>query len=189
VGALPTSATAAPGLIAQGRSGETVVEFAVTIAQTGATGEYFSADGCLTRIAGFDGPMFAGEPATPANALFPATAIAQLKGRMVQAAIHVIDLEGVLTVRSRNSPTDPGTVIGEFAVVLQDVLTVFAPNQGLPVLDGEVVQTAAMPFGATGGPFGRKGQRLRLRATGLGTRTDPATNNSTLDVAGSWTAV
>jgi len=67
------------------------------------------------------------------------------------------------------------------------VLTVFAPDTGLPTLTGDMRQTFA---GALSGPlagktFGRTGTRLRFFATGIGTRTDLAPH-AQLEIAGNW---
>jgi hypothetical protein len=114
-------------------------------------------------------------------------------------SVHALDIVGTLTVYQRRSPGADfdhpnsfrdGRAVAEFALVLQDVLTVFAPATGLPTLTGDMRQTSAATLGAglSGMHFGVVKQRLRLFATGLGMLTDPKTLNAELEIAGNWTA-
>jgi len=110
--------------------------------------------------------------------------------------VHSLDIVGTMTVYQRSQPgasfSDPssfqvGVPVAIYDMTLQDVLTVFATNTGLPTLSGDMRQTAA---GRLSGPlagqrFGRKGARLRFFATGLGFKTDPAPN-ANLEIAGNW---
>ena len=45
-----------------------------------------------------------------------------------------------------------------------------APNTGLPTLIGDLRQTEAASLGGGKGKFGQNGAKLRLLATGIGTR-------------------
>ncbi len=78
--------------------------------------------------------------------------------------------------------------VAQFAVSLQDVLTVFAPGKGLPSLNGALQQTRSerLASAPAGRRFGHVGSRARLSATGLGELLDAATLNSKLDMAGHW---
>jgi hypothetical protein len=111
--------------------------------------------------------------------------------------VHSIDIKGVLTVYQRTHGgadfADPasfnvGKPVAQFDVTLLDVLTVFAPGQGLPTLTGDMHQTRAhqLSHHFSGKRFGLRGQRLRFHATGIGTLTDPVKLNSLHEIAGSW---
>jgi hypothetical protein len=204
-GAASTSpAQAAPATAARGGmvgiapAPDNAVEFRAQFRQTGSSGENFEAFGYLTQVAGArDGELFAGAPGE-STALFTAYAKGTLVNRIHDGSpVHTLDVDGTLTVYQRPAPgatfADPGsfrvgTPVAEFAVNLQDVLTVFAPGQGLPSLNGSLRQTASDKL--LGAPanrrFGHVGSRARLSATGIGTLTDAATLNSTLDMAGNW---
>jgi hypothetical protein len=175
-----------------------VVEFSSRIAQTGSAGQDFTSYGFLTRVAGTArSNLFAGSPRTVDQALLTAHASGQLAARFVDGAVHSIDIKGVLTVYERALPgadfADPasfkvGKPVAHFEVTLLDVLTVFAPGQGLPTLTGDMHQTRAHPLSQhfSGARFGLRGQRLRFQATGIGTLTDPVQLNSLHEIAGSW---
>jgi hypothetical protein len=175
------------------------VEFRAHFTQTGATGQNFEAFGYLTRVAGLaDAELFAGAPAGPGTALFTAVASGALVNRVHDGgAVHSLDVEGTLTVYQRSAPgarfDDPasfkvGIPVAQFAVTLQDVLTVIAPGKGLPSLSGALRQTAAERLASAPAArrFGQVGSRARMSATGLGELVDPATLNSRLDMAGNW---
>ena len=144
-----------------------------------------------------DGELFAGAPGE-STALFTAYATGTLVNRIHDGSpVHTLDVDGTLTVYQRSAPgatfADPGsfkvgTAVAQFAVNLQDVLTVFAPGQGLPSLNGSLRQTGSDKL--LGAPanrrFGHVGSRARLSATGMGTLTDPTTLNSILNMAGNW---
>jgi len=119
--------------------------------------------------------------------------------RSLDMSVHALDISGVLTVYQRANPGanfgnpasfQKGHVAGAFSLVLQDVLTVFAPATGIPTLSGDMQQTssATLNAGLAGKKFGALGQRLRMFATGLGQLTDPITLNANLEIAGNWTA-
>jgi hypothetical protein len=112
-------------------------------------------------------------------------------------SVHSLDIVGTMTIYQRSQPgatfTDPssfqvGTPVASYDLALQDVLAVFAPGQGLPTLTGDMLQTAAHALSGplAGRIFGRRGTRLRMFATGLGTLTDPVTLNAQLEIAGNW---
>src|SRR5262249_54572624 len=78
-------------------------------------------------------------------------------------------------------------LVARFALTLQDILAVFAPSQGIPTLTGDMRQTVANRLqGGSGGAFGRRGERARFLATGLGRLVDPITLNAELEMAGNW---
>ena len=197
-GPVTDAAAADASGVGAGPRGRTVVEFASRISQTGDQGGTFTSYGFLTRVSGARASdLFAGASRTAGTALFTAYATGQLAARVIDQAVHSIDIKGRLTVHQRRSPgadfADPasfraGTVVARFDVTLLDVLTVFAPGQGLPTLTGDMHQTAAaqLSHGLAGKRFGLRGQRLRFFATGIGSLTDPVHLNSVHEIAGNW---
>jgi hypothetical protein len=200
-----TDAAAAPGvgpgshLVGVAQAGSTAVEFRARFAQTGSTGEQFTAYGYLTTVHGAtDDDLFAGAAHDETTALFTAYATGALVRRFHDQSVHAIDIEGELTIYQRLSPgasfADPasfqvGTVVARFAMTLQDVLTVIAPAKGIPTLNGDMRQTLAKHLLGSGPArtFGHREARARFFATGLGTLIDPVQVNSQLEMAGHWT--
>jgi hypothetical protein len=196
---------AAPGAAAAGRPvadsqpGTTAAEFRARFAQTGPTGEHFTAYGYLTAADGAtDEDLFAGAPLSDSTALLTAVADGELVRRTVDQSVHSLDIEGTLTVYQRSAPGasfgapasfSDGTPVAVFDITLQDIVTVFATGQGLPTLSGDMRQTQSGKFNGVGGSrnFGHVGNRCRLFATGIGTLLNPATFNSILEMAGNWT--
>lgn len=196
MGAAPAEA-AGPGVIATGPPGTTLVEFVSRITQNASA---FSSIGYLTQVAGLEGDDLFTDPAhrDEAHALYVATASGELIARSVDGAVHSLDIEGELRVYLRDgggaSFSDPssfasGRRLARFALELQDVLTVIAPQTGLPTLTGNARQVDSA--NVRGRPFGRPGQPTRVVATGLGTRSDANTDSpqAQLSVAGSIIAV
>ncbi len=178
--------------------GGTAAEFRARFAQTGETGEHFVGYGYLTAAQGTtDADLFASATQNDTTALLTAYAAGELVRRTVDQSVHSIDIEGTLTIYQRSTPGasfgDPdsfrvGTPVAQFAVTLQDIVTVFAPGRGLPTLNGDLRQTNADQLsGGPGRMFGHPGLRARLFATGIGTLVDPVRLNSVLEMAGQWT--
>ena len=176
-----------------------MVEFRSRIAQTGDTGQQFASYGYLSSVAGARrSDLFATATTSEATALFTAYSTGALTMRTFDTNVHILDVVGELTVYQRDSPGASwddkasfavGVAVARFTLTLQDVLTVFAPMQGLPTLTGDMVQTGARKLPNSGGQvFGRAGQRLRFFATGRGTLIDAATSNSMLEIGGNWSA-
>lgn len=197
--AVASAAEAASPRVASGPASETVVEFRGRIAQTGDSGQQFSATGFLTRVRGLDvAQLFAGSP-TVGDALFTVYATGVLRNRVLDQSVHALDIRGELQVFQRTTPgasfDDPtsfqvGVSVATFELLLQDVLTVFAPASGIPTLTGDMRQTRSAGLGGAlaGREFGNSHQRLRMFATGLGMLVDPVTLNANLEIAGNWTA-
>ena len=193
----PAEATDVPHAAA-GPRGSTVVEFRARIDQAGITGEAFTSYGYLTRVTGtrrsdiFDSPTH-----DASTALLTAYASGNLRARVLDMAVHSLDIVGTMTVYQRRHGgadfSDPtsftvGAPVARYDLVLQDVLTVFSAGQGLPTLTGDMVQQSAR---ALNGPlaglrFGQRGSRLRMFANGLGQLIDPATFKAQLEIAGNW---
>lgn len=197
----PAHAETAARIVGVAVKGTTAVEFQVRFTQSGPTGELFAGFGYLTRLDGAaEEDLFSGGPHNETTALLTAVASGALTHRINDGTVHSIDIEGTLTVYQRAVPgasfADPGsfevgTAVAVFTVVLQDVLTVFAPGKGLPTLSGDLRQISADKIVLQDGrwPFGHVGARARLSATGLGTLTNPATLNSVHEMGGNWTTV
>jgi hypothetical protein len=198
--AAPAEAEAAAsggGAVSLGKSGTTTVEFRGRVVQSGATGHSFTSFGYLIRASHAKrAGLFHGTPLSESTALLTAFATGELRARTVDVAVHSLDIVGTMTVYQRKQPgadfTNPasfkvGTVVARYDMTLQDVLTVFATDTGLPTLTGDMVQTAAHALSGplAGQTFGRRGTRLRFFATGLGHKTDPAPH-AELEIAGNW---
>ncbi len=189
-----------PGTVGTGPRGSTTSEFRGRIAQSGPTGESFTSYGFLYATRGADdADLFSGSAHDVTTALLTVYATGELVARVLDQSVHALDIDGTLTVYQRSAPgadfSDSssfavGNAVARFAVTIQDVLTVFTPGKGLPVITGDMNQTSARHLGGplAGKMFGFKGQRLRMSATGLGTLIDPVTLNSLHEIAGSWTA-
>jgi hypothetical protein len=195
----PDSAAAAgSGDASHGPRGSTVVEFRGRITQSGSSGQTFTSLGFLTKVSHIArAHLFDGSPHSVSTALLTAVASGDLRARVLDMSVHALDIVGTMTIYQRRHGgadfADPesfqvGHVVARYDLVLQDVLTVYAPASGLPTLTGDMTQTKA---GALTGPlagktFGQRGARLRMFATGLGQLTDPVTLNAQLEIAGNW---
>lgn len=206
VGGLSAAAVASPAEAAGGdgvglgQQNGTVVEFRGRIDQSGHSGELFTSYGYLTRLVGAElAALFGGQPPSAATALLTAYASGDLKARILDVSVHSLDIVGTMTVYQRTQGgadfADPssfrvGTAVASYDLTLQDVLAVFAAGKGIPTLTGDMVQTtaSALSGGLAGQRIGRKGMRLRMFATGLGTLVDPVTLNAQLEIAGNWVA-
>jgi hypothetical protein len=200
---IPARASAVAGgqAVSLGERGTTTVEFRGRVTQSGSSGQSFTSYGYLIRASNADASGLFSDPTTPSDttALLTAYATGELQARTTDGVVHSLDIVGRMTIYQRDQPgasfTDPssfqvGTPVASYDMTLQDVLTVFAPAQGLPTLTGDMVQTAAAKLSGplAGQMFGRGGARLRFFATGHGTLTDPnpIAPHSQLEIAGNW---
>ena len=197
---VPARAEAGTGgqAVSLGATGTTTVEFRGRVVQSGSSGQSFTSFGYLIRVSGASHRgLFRGTGLSEETALLTAYATGELHARTVDQAVHSLDIVGTMTVYQRKSPgasfSHPasfrvGTPVARYHMTLQDILTVFAPDTGLPTLTGDMVQTAAHALSGplAGKTFGRVGTRLRLFASGLGVLTDPVRLNSQLEIAGNW---
>jgi hypothetical protein len=191
------AASSGGGAVSLGKSGTTTVEFRGRVLQSGASGHSFTSFGYLIRASHAKRTgLFHGTPLSESTALLTAFATGELRARTVDVAVHSLDIVGTMTVYQRKQPgadfANPasfkvGTVVARYDMTLQDILTVFATDTGLPTLTGDMVQTAAHALSGplAGQTFGRRGTRLRFFATGLGHKTDPAPH-AELEIAGNW---
>src|SRR5262249_56675318 len=152
--------------------------------------ESFTSYGYLIRASNADeSGLFAGTPpsgttALETFALLTAYATGDLVGRVTDISVHSLDIVGTMTIYQRSQPgasfNDPssfqvGTPVASYDMTLQDVLTVFAPAQGLPTLTGDMLQTSAATISGplAGQRFGRPGARVRFFAARLGAPVAP----------------
>ena len=196
---VPARAEAGTGgqAVSLGETGTTTVEFRGRVVQSGSSGQSFTSFGYLIRAShADDSDLFDGTPLSEATALLTAYATGDLQARTVDMSVHALDIVGTTTVYQRKQPgasfDDPssfrvGTPVARYDMRLQDVLTVFALDTGLPTLTGDMLQTAAQALSGplAGQTFGQRGTRLRFFATGLGNKTDPAPH-AQLEIAGNW---
>jgi hypothetical protein len=183
--------------VSLGKPGATTVEFRGRVIQSGSSGQSFTSFGYLIQASHANqDDLFHGTPISEETALLTAYATGTLQARTVDVSVHALDIVGTMTVHQRRRPgasfDDPssfkvGPLVASYDMTLQDVLTVFATDTGLPTLTGDMLQTAAHALSGplAGQRFGRHGTRLRFFATGLGHRTDP-TPHAELEIAGNW---
>jgi hypothetical protein len=191
VGTTPAGADATG--IATGLPGTIALEIVAQIAQNGAE---LVAGGYVSGGAGLgDNDLFS-DPSNHSEltSLMTVSAAGEVVARAVNNGVFVLDVHGTLDVFQRQAPGASfddlasfaqGNKLASFDLVLQDVLTVIAPNTGIPTLAGLATQNV----GPRSSRFGRPGQRLRLEATGLGTRSDATAPTAALSIAGNLTVV
>lgn len=183
--------------VSLGPPGTTTVEFRGRVLQSGDAGHSFTSFGYLIRAShAKKAGLFGGTPISESTALLTAYATGVLQSRTVDMAVHSIDIVGTMTVYQRKTPgasfSNPssfkvGKPVAVYRMTLQDILTVFATDRGLPTLTGDMLQTAAHSLSGplAGQTFGKNGTRLRFFATGIGQRTSP-TPSAELEIAGNW---
>jgi hypothetical protein len=196
-GAATASASAlAQPVVASGPPGATVVEFVGRIAQEG---ENLTLYGYLTHVRGLpDAALFSqpGLDQSEQTARFTISARARIVRRSVLDNIFATSSTGTLTIHSNPSGgnfDDPstferGTAVATGAFRIQNVISVFAPQQGLASATGELTQRSAARFSAAGRDyrFGKRGLRERVFLSGAGTLLDPALPRSVIAIAGSF---
>jgi hypothetical protein len=191
------------GLIGIDKPGVSAGEFRSWILQSGFSGEKFVSFGFLTKVSGITSEdLFASVTHDETTALFTFYSEGALQQRAFGVNVHTLDVVGTLVIYQRSTPgasaSNPasfqvGTPVAQFALTLQDVLTVFSPGRGLPTLTGDMQQTAAgrvagvRKSSAAGAPFGRVGMRARLLSTGFAQRPNPATFDTQSEMSGNWT--
>lgn len=84
-----------------------------------------------------------------------------------------------------------GRTIASFSARFQHVATVFAPNQAISHIEGDLTQRAARRFdlGGQRSQLGHRGLHLHLTASGQGHRTQPVPPRAVFDVAGRFDRV
>ena len=141
--------------------------------------------------------LFTGVP-SEGTARLTAYAAGTVGTRTANGAVHNLDIAGELSIYSLpgggagfGNPDSfkSGTRVARYTLTIQDILTVTAANTGLPSLVGDLRQTDAAPLSGGKGKFGQNGSKLRLLATGIGTRLPPDPPVATLTVAGNLATV
>jgi hypothetical protein len=193
-GAIARPSTGGASTLRRGTASDlsTALGFIVRIDQDGGD---FSGYGFLTQAAGIPDEVLFGNGVDRSEATAPLTIVGTgtLERRSVRGSVFVLDAVGTLQIHLLEAPganfADPssfatGTVVARYSAELHDVLTVIAPNTGIPVLSGDLTQTAATRFtlDAKRYQIGSKGNRLVLEGTGLGTRSDAEIPRSHIDI-------
>jgi hypothetical protein len=188
-----TRAVAAPPVL------DVAMEVFGSIAQVGNT---LTGYGFLTRVAGVPtASLFAGPAHSEATARLTFFATAAVDERFVRPTLFSVAALGRLSVflhpNGGGDFTNPQSFAGGTRIATYDArfvnrLTLIATAQAVNAMTGELRQTQAAVFSLAGRRrrFGRRGLRLRLTATGPGTRnTDPTTPRAVFDVGGELTVI
>jgi len=196
--ALPAAAVGAAGegAVASGPKGAAAFEFVGQILQNGGHMEGY---GFVTEAAGLDDTWLFADPAHVAehseqSARLTVFGEVTLQSRTARANVFVLDAIGGLAVHLQDVPGadfgdlasfTAGRVVARYSMRLRDVLTVIAPNEGIPTLTGELTQVEASGFSLNGRSrkFGTKGMRLTLEGTGHGVRQQADPPIATIDLA------
>jgi hypothetical protein len=183
------------GPIGVAPKGTTAIEFLARIDQDG---DGLIAYGYLTSVAGLDSSaLFTGAPGET-TARLTAFASGRLTTRTIVGEVHNLDVVGEMSIfvlpnggASFGNPSSfrSGTKVARYRLNLQDVLTVIAPDTGIPTLLGDLRQTESAALGPGRPRFGQVGAGLRLQATGLGNRSEPTAPRAALRVAGNLASV
>ena len=192
-GALATAGVVAPAASAakhvrqlgEPRHGGPAAEAFGELAQDG---DGLTGYGYITHLAGMSGQ--------PRLTFF---AQATVHERFPHGTLVAVIGTGTLTIHLDDGSADfasPGTfgagrTIAGFAARFQHVATVFAPNQALSHVEGDLTQRVARHFELDGhrSRLGHHGLRLHLTASGQGRRTQPVPPRAVFDVAGRFDVV
>jgi hypothetical protein len=186
-------AVAAPG------AGEVAMEVFGSIQQVGPA---LTGYGFVTRVDGLpEASLFSGVAHSEATARLTFFATATVSERFVRPTLFSVAAVGRLSIflhpNGGGTFDNPqsfagGTRLATYSGRLLNRLTLIATNQAVNTMGGELEQTQAAAFTIAGRRrrFGRSGVRLRLSATGPGTRnTDPTTPRAVFDVGGELTVI
>jgi len=184
--------------VAAPAAGEVAMEVFGSILQAGTA---LTGYGFLTRVDGVpEASLFSGAPGE-ATARLTFYATATVSERFVRPTLFSVAAVGRLSIflhpNGGGTFDNPqsfagGTRLATYRGRLLNRLTLVAANQAVNTMGGELEQTQAAAFvlGGRRRRFGRSGVRLRLSATGPGTRnTDPATPRAIFDVGGELTVI
>ena len=182
---VPPAAAAEPAaepVVGSTGKGRTAVELLAKIDQEATE---FIGYGYLTFIHGLNLDQLFTDPSAPSEstARFTVHSSASLVSRVALGDVHALDLKGSMSIyfdpnggASFEEPDSfkAGTRIMAAKVTMQDILSVIAPNQGIPTLGGDVRQTLTEPFTLEGTDYqlGRVGLLTRLNGTGRGVLED-----------------
>ncbi len=191
-----TPATSVNGGVGQPAAGKVAWRFVGHLDQNGGD---FSGYGYLTQIDGLnDSQLYssAGQQGEQ-TARFTVVITSHLTSRSKLQNVTIVNTSGTATVYYNDQPAgnfaDPssfakGTAIAQAGVDGQNVLNINPNNrdQGIAAATAQLSQTSATGFkvDGTSHQFGRSGLVERMALNGEGTRTDPATPKSLIEVAG-----
>jgi hypothetical protein len=172
------------------------------VGQVEQDGETLTGYGYLTFVQGLETSKLFGDSGLESigTARFTFYGTAMLVSRNVLGNVFSIDAEGDLDFFFQETGgadfEQPesfrgGTAIARDRLRLQDVLTVIAPNTGLPNVNGDLTRVEAGSFVLEGRRyrFGHQGLKTRLEATGSGTRLEIDPLSAVLQLAGTMTAI
>jgi hypothetical protein len=200
--ALPATDAAAQGTtrsraVGAPATGRTAMEFVGRIDQNGVN---FVAYGFFTFLDGLERKhLFTtlSDPRSESAARFTFHATASLVQRsIIDERVFVVDVNGTLNHYFQNTPgatfADPatfarGTRIARSSLRFQNALSTIAANEGIPTLEGPMVQetkSGRFPLAGKNRRFGHKGLRTHVYATGRGTRTEATAPLVSLSIAG-----
>jgi hypothetical protein len=187
---------AGPSEIGVAGPGQHAFEFAATVHQRGFEFEIY---GFLTRVAGAEPSLlFATGDPTGRNAEF---ARLTLHGRVAATSRSIIGQvfnvngEGELSVylaeRGVATPEAPeffqtGAPVATFGTRIQNIVSVYAPQQGIQQGYGDAVIQSSEPFriGDVQYQFASNNQTLRMTYSGIGSLLDPDLPESMVHVVG-----
>jgi hypothetical protein len=188
----PRAAAAATRRLGEPHHGRAAAEVVGQLAQDG---DGLTGYGYLTHVAGVaDGDLFTGTPHGEGTARITFFATAAVGERFPRGVLVSVLGTGTLDLHLDDGGADfanpasfaHGRRIARFAARFQHIATVFAPNQAISHIEGELTQRGARAFTLAGerSHLGHRGLRLHLTASGQGMRTQPTPPRAVFDVAG-----
>jgi hypothetical protein len=187
----PRASAAAVRRLGEPHAGHSAVEVVGRIAQSG---DALTGYGYVTHLAGVDDDaLFSGTPHGEGTARITFFATAAVGERFPVGVLVSVVGTGRLDLHAGDgadfgNPASfaSGRRIAHFAARFQHVATVFAPNQAISHVEGDLTQHGARAFGLAGrrSRVGHRGLRLRMTASGQGMRTAPTPPQALFDVAG-----
>jgi hypothetical protein len=193
----PRASAAAVRRLGEPHAGRSAAEVVGRIAQSGNT---LTGYGFLTHLAGVDDDaLFTGSPHAAGTARITFFATATVGERFPVGVLVSVTGDGSLALHVDGGGADfaapesfaHGRRIARFGARFQHVATVFAPNQAISHLEGDLVQHGGRAFALAGrrSRIGHHGLRLRLSTSGQGMRTQPTPPQAVFDVAGRFDVV
>jgi hypothetical protein len=188
----PRASAAAARRLGEPHAGRSAAEVVGRIAQSG---DALTGYGYLTHLAGVrDGALFTGAPHGERTARITFFATATVGERFPVGVLVSAIGTGTLDLHLDDGGADfatpesfaQGRRIARFGARFQHVATVFAPNQAISHLEGDLLQRGGRTFSLGGrrSRVGHRGLRLRLTTSGQGMRTAPVPPQAVFDVAG-----
>jgi hypothetical protein len=203
-GALATAGAVAPAAAAahvrrlgEPRHGRPAAEAVGELAQDG---DGLTGYGYITHLAGLGhDALLTGEPLSESTARLTFFAQATVRERFPHGVLVAVIGTGTLSIHLHEGGADfaspgsfaAGPAIARFAARFQHVATVFAPNQAISRIEGDLTQRHARGFelGGRRNQLGRRGLRMHMTASGQGHRTQPVPPQAIFDVAARFDVV